>query len=648
MTQAHAKIRLDDVHLKILEDLERTEYTSLWVHDHHLWQGHTVALKMVYDEWAERGTPMRGLFDTNVMDSSDDPVKPNCFMRPKPNGGWDVYRFGEGTEECSLWDTTGKCAKTVYNHPATLKQICLACGGYEGTEDKQGFMFDSMEEFCDALEMLGSKIKLPERARDRALSLHSGKEGKVVIVIEKKRDDENAHFPRYVKTARGWERWVKDSIETSDKTSEEETLWFELDNKMRALKHRTSYSDAFDSWVIRDSNETWTTHPRENVKSYLSSVGFQKPDPILGGAVYQSWTLVNEPFQPEYPGGRLWNRDAAQFIYTPVELADGEAPKHPTWTRVMEHCGAELTAYIEHLPWCKDWGIKTGGDYLTAWVSCMFQNPFGKLPYLFMYGPQNCGKSSFYESLELLVTTGVQKADRSLTSKEGYNGELANVVLAVIDEVDISKAGTSAYNKIKDWVTGVKISIHAKYKQVQDIPNTLHFVQIANDRSSLPMFPGDTRITMMRVSELVDEIPRDQLHELLRKEAPHFMRTLVDLEIPEATGRLMLPIIETPDKAEAAAVNMDELDRFVEEQCFKINGSAVKMTDFKNKFHATLEDYQKNDWSERVIRNKLSEHFPVGRGGKANQIIIGNMSFDESTIANVPYIKVDGRVVREL
>jgi len=608
-----------------------------------LWQGHTAGLKTVFDQWTDRGTPMRGIFDTNSMDS--DPGKPNCFCRPKPDGAWDVYRFGEGTEECPLWDMQGKWTHTTYNFPATLKQICLACGGYEGTDEKQGFMFDSLDEVKEALVLLTSKLKLPDRAGGRALSLHNGLGGKIILVIGKERGDEKAHFPRYVKTPRGWEIWIRDAVDTPDQEIEDEQLWTELDNKMRSLKVKSLKGATFDSWVIKDE-DGWTTHPRENIKSWLSSTGFAKPDPVLGGAVFKSWTLINEPFQAEYPGGRMWNRDAAQFVYAPIELREGESPKHPTWTRVMEHCGVDLSDYLKELPWCSDWGIVTGGDYLTAWVACMFQNPFGKLPYLFMYGPQNSGKSSFHESIALL-TNGVKKADRALTSEQGYNGELMGAVLAVVDEVDISKAGSSVYNKLKEWVTGLTISIHAKYKGVQDVVSTLHFVQMSNSRASLPVLPGDTRITVMNVPSLEEEIPRDRLHELLREEAPHFMRTLLDYEIPEAQGRLMLPVIETQSKADAAASNVNELEQFIGDNCYEVPGAAIKFQDFKEKFLASLEDFQRPDWKERLIRNAISEKYLVGRSTSSNVTIIGNLSFNVNAKPGAPYTQEGNKLIKE-
>jgi hypothetical protein len=645
MTQAYSRVPLDDTHLKILEDLEATGHTSLWVHDHHLWQGHTGGLKYVFDDWADRGTSMRGLFDTNSIDS--DPGKPNCFMRPKPNGAWDVYRFGEGVEEHPLWDTQGKWTHTTYNYPATLRQICLACGGFEGTEEKQGFLFSSVEELREALNLLQARIKIPEKAAGRTLSLRVGDQDRIILVISKERGDSQSDFPKFVKTPKGWEKWLKGTIETSDKVQEEEGLWSELDNKMRALKIKAPNGSGFDSWVLRDVSETWVVHPRENVKSFLSSLGFSKPDPILGGAVFNCWELVNEPFQDEYPGGRKWNRDAAQFRFDPIELKDDEIPNHPTWDRLLGHCGCDLTQYIHELDWCKKWGITTGGDYLLAWLACMVQNPFGKLPYLFMYGPQNSGKSSFHEALDFVFTKGVVKADRSLTSEQGYNGELKDAILAVIDEVDINRAGSAAYNKLKEWTTGETISIHAKYQTVQDMRSTLHFCQMANTRNSLPVFPGDTRITAMNVPALEDEVPRDKFRELLKEEAPHFIRTLLDFEIQEAEGRLMLPIIETQGKIDAVANNINELEQFIEDNCYKIDGQAIRFADFKKKFHDTLEEYQQSEWKERTIKNHLSENFPVGKCPKINQAIIGNLSFSSDVQQGSKYTKVGKTVVKE-
>jgi len=645
MTQAYSRTELDEVHLKILEELEGTGHTSVWVHDHHLWQGHTGALKQVYDDFAERGTPLRGLFDTNSSDT--DPGKPNCFARPKPGGAWDVYRFGEGTAEHPLWDQQGKWTHIGFNTQPTLKQVCLASGGYEGPDQRKGFLFDSKDDFLAALELLGSKVKLPKKADGRELSLRMI-DGRIVATVEKKRGDEKEDFPRWVKGSGVWERLIDDADETADTEMEEETLWSELDGKFRALRVAGVCGGQFHSWVIYDNTESWTTHPRENIKSYLASIGYKQADGLLGGAIYKCWTLVNEPFGPEYPGGRMWNRDAPQFVYPPVDLKEGEEPKHPTWNRLLEHCGVELNEYIPELKWCKDWGITTGGDYLLAWIACMFQNPWCKLPYLFMYGPQNSGKSSFHEAIGFLLTKGVEKADRALTSKQGYNGELEGAILAVVDEVDITKAGSEVYNKLKEWVTAGTISIHAKYKQVVDMPSTLHFVQMSNDRRSLPVFPGDTRITAMNVPFLEAEIPRDEFHRRLKEEASHFMRSVVDYHMPPPIGRLALPIIETQGKIDAADANTDDLELFLEEKCFPVPGAFIKITDFMEKLHAYLPEHLISDYPRRVVEPRLKERYVVGMGsGKNNQVLIGNLSFNPNAKPSTPYTREGAKVRKE-
>ena len=342
----------------------------------------------------------------------------------------------------------------------------------------------------------------------------------------------------------------------------------------------------------------------------------------------------------------MWNRNAAQLRFTPLELAQGEVPRHPHWDRVMNHCGCDLDEYLPELDWPKQWGITNGGDYLKAWVACMIRNPFGKLPYLFMYGPQNSGKSIFHEAVSLLMTKGVVKADKALTSDQGYNGELSGAVLAVVDEVDISKSGMMAYNRLKEWTTGLTLSIHAKYKQVHEVRSTLHFCQMANTRKALPVFPGDKRITAVNVPSLEEEIPKERLLELLTKEAPAFMRTIVDMDIPEAIGRLMVPVIETRGKAEAVIGNMDPFERFLDDRCFRIPGGCIKLSEFKEKFWKDIEQVQRDEYGIIAIKNRLSElDIVVGRL-KANSDYIGNLSFTECE-PGVPFVLQGNRLVRE-
>ena len=651
MTQAYSAVKLDEAHHQLLDDLAATGYSCLWVGDHNLVQTHTAALKRIYDNRKESGCPMKGVFDTNTSDG--DPGKPNCFMRPKLKGAWDVYRFGAGTTESPLWDKHGTWTHTTLNAPASLAQIANLAGGYENPDDKLGYLFSTYADILKALESLGSKVEIPLKGQSgRSFSLRPRKkDGKLIIGISKERKDAPEEFPRWAKTPRGWERMVEESEICTDKEQEDEEIWAKLDERCRMLKC-VSYEDlgsiggAFDAWVLKDDTGKWVKHPRENITPFLTALNYDPTDltGLLGGAIFRSWSVVNEPFTPEFPGGRIWNMGASQYVYTPLDLAEGQSPKHPHWDLVMRHCGVDLDSYIPDLPWCKEWGITNGGDYLTAWIACMLRHPFLKLPYLFMYGPQNSGKSIFHEAIATLVTRGVVKADRAITSSSGYNGELLNAILGVIDEVDISKAGSSVYNKLKEWTTALTLSVHAKYKQVYEARSSLHFVQLSNTRSSLPVLGGDTRITAMNVPLLEREIPKETLMASLHAEGPSFMRTLMDWTIPDAIGRLKLPVIETQSKDDAMASNRNPLEAFLEDRCYKVDGAAITLADFRNLFLESLDQLEASEWSTHVVKRALSEHFPVGIRG-AKQYYIGNLSLQPCEPSE-PFAVKNNRLVR--
>ena len=47
---------------------------------------------------------------------------------------------------------------------------------------------------------------------------------------------------------------------------------------------------------------------------------------------------------------------------------------------IFDHIGHELTPALRELPWAIDANIRTGADYLRAWVACAFRDPFQPTP----------------------------------------------------------------------------------------------------------------------------------------------------------------------------------------------------------------------------------------------------------------------------
>lgn len=129
----------------------------------------------------------------------------------------------------------------------------------------------------------------------------------------------------------------------------------------------------------------------------------------------------------------------------------------------------------------------------------MFRRPFEHLPFLFLYGGENCGKSMFHESLALLVTRGVIRADRALNNND-FNGELAGAVLCVVEEINIA-ANPKALARLRDWTVADIIAIRRMRTDSYELPNTTHWVYCANKQEFCPVLTGDTRIAVVHVPD---------------------------------------------------------------------------------------------------------------------------------------------------
>jgi hypothetical protein len=278
----------------------------------------------------------------------------------------------------------------------------------------------------------------------------------------------------------------------------------------------------------------------------------------------------------------------------------------------------------------------------------MIRYPFSPLPYLFLYGPENSGKSIFHEAIALLMTKGCVPADRALTSASDFNGELANCILAVVEEKDISKA-KGALAKIKEWVTARNLSIRKMRTDSYTQPNTTHWVQCANRRENCPIFPGDTRITVIHVPDLLpdQEIPKEKLIERLTEEAQHFMYSLMNMELPEVVGRLRLPIVITDSKLRSEEDNRDAFEEFLADNCFEAPGALMPFKDLFDKFYESLTVNEKGEWTKQRAIKKLPSRFPTGNG-PGNKKYVANISLEEVTTPDAkPLLYLNGKFVTQ-
>lgn len=636
LASARKIVPLDESHKAVVTALQQSGFTTIWVPDHHLLQTHTKALQELGDdEKMKQKLGLKGFFKT--ISAGKDRATPNCFLFPIPNGGWRVFRFSQGIVEAETWTQDREGWTTChFNRLPDLPAAAKALGGAE-LSDHGGFEFRSAAEAERVVAALGKAIEVPEKLQDREVVLKKNKDGRLLIRVQKHGKNEEHPAPGWASKKGHWERVIDAQAEPNNDEDDLENF----DHILRALVTPKG-EDA--GWMFRADSGEWGRWSTEKVKFTLHTYGKADAEikTILGLAIRRRWKLISIPFQPEYPGDRQWNLNAAQYRYQPA----AEPGPHTHWDRILHHCGQDLTQYLRELEWAQRANIRTGAEYLLTWAACMLRDPFQPLPYLFMYGEQNSGKSILHEALSLLMTSGVVRADRALTNGNDFNGELANAILCVVEEKDISVAGASAYNKIKDWVTSRTISIRKMRTDSYEQPNTTHWIQCANRREACPVFPGDTRITMIYVPDLEDEIPKCVLIGRLEQEAPNFLRTICDLQLPTVDGRLRLPVVSTANKQRAEELARDPLQQFIAEECHSAPGEKILFAEFFEKFSQWLAPEDKYSWTKQKVGRGLPPQFPCG-AHTANKRYIGNLSWTpppEGGSANPPWIVVNGQL----
>jgi hypothetical protein len=414
-----------------------------------------------------------------------------------------------------------------------FSEACHQSGGSQ-LASCDGYEMPSHCALISAVEALGHQLTVPKLLQGRKGVLRRHR-SKLVAAYPATDDDPGI---------RGWSRQKSKWERVVGKIEPEETIE-QLDTWLRCLETPQS---RHAGWAFLKEDGTWamsnTTSNAKLVALYVTRKPKGEVEAIMGHCERHPHKIVSVPFAPVELPGRRWNLDAPQWRFDPVP---GE---HPHWDIVLDHIGQSLTPYLRF-----DWA-KTGGDYLRTIIASILREPFAPTPYLFLFGPENSGKSIFHEAFDLLVTKGVVKADRALTSRSDFNGELAGCVLAVVEEKDISQC-PGAHAKIKEAVTALKLSIRKMYVESFEIDNCVHWVQCANSPLACPKFPGDSRIQPIYVGPPERDIPKSVLLAALQEEAPAFLHTIKHVTLPPLTGRLRIPLVETEHSKQLEARNTD-------------------------------------------------------------------------------------------
>lgn len=635
-----SSIPLDNEHKALLTWLNSEKNSRYFAYDqdNNMVTTHTKAL-----EEAHAALNLRGIYKTSSPGSD---TEQNCFMFPTRKGGWVVRRFTFGVAEAPTWDVDRSgWTRCYYNTVPDLRIAAAAFGGLE--HPRGGYIFRGGESAMKAVQALGSNLVIPPEIMSRQIVLKEKDDGKLIVEVDRIPSDSST-LPAgsmfgWVDSPKKYSQVINVKVHREQET--------EVGNFDDVVRHIVGADHIDAGWVV-NSNGIWRSEPLTHVTKFLGTFGLTPPEVnnVIGTAVGRHWTIVNRPFQPEYPGNREWNKDAVQLSYPPSPYSDNLF--FPTWKLLLDHCGDTLTPAVLQNKWCQDNGIKTGGEYLKCWVAAAIQQPECQLPYLFFWSrEQKTGKTMFHEALELLLNKGVVRADQALKANATHNAELEDGIFCVVEETDLSGPNQKiVYNKIKDLVTSSTVLIHRKYMTPYKVVNTTHWIHCANDPDAVPIYTGDTRIISINVLPLdpTKLIPKEELKHTLRKEAPDFLAAILHLELPDHRDRFRIPVLETLDKVETATANMTPLEQYIDTECFYYPGKTILFSDFYMMFKNHIGDDAAKYWNKnRVGRDMDKVRFPRGVLVGQQGTFIGNISFSPPPegLTDKPLVLIENRTL---
>lgn len=609
LNQSIRRLELDDDHIKLIKWLDQNNKLHWWDADHWMLICHTFDLKQAHEE-----LNFIGIYNT-ISTGKDSGHDQNCFCFPLANGSWVIRRHTIGCKEHKTWRTDRSgWTYCFYNR---LPNLDIGCNLYGIPDKSDSWNYKKLDDLAKTLGLFGIDFQFPDGYGNRTGTIKDVGHNRILVTFNAHDDD--IEIDGWFKKGREWRRVFDLPVQSNED--------FSVDHIVRHV-----ISNEKDAGWYAFSRDCWIYEPKSNITDLLVSKGInpRSVSSLLGKSISESWRLTTLPFRDEYPGNRQWNKNAAQLI--PAKPGD-----HPHWDLILSHIGSSLKC--EENQWCVENGVLTGLAYLQIWLAALVQYPLEPLPYLFLYGPQDSGKSILHEAIELLFIRGSCRADIAITSSSAFNAEIEGAVLCVIEEINL-QTNKSAYERIKDWVTSKTITIHRKGQTPYTVPNVSHWIQCSNDPSFCPIFAGDTRICVLYVGPIENQIPKQKLLASLQTEAPAFLSTILNIELPDPIDRLRIPIIETDAKILQAELNKGYLEIFCEENLHSVPGQVLLFSDFCERFRDWLPISEKAYWTDRRIVTRFPQEYVRGKMGGDNKTYIANISFD-------PGAKIGRRIIYE-
>lgn len=546
-------VEVEDEHLEILEWLESNLYPVQPRTDDEgntCYGTHTCGLEAIH-----RLRKLRGTFAT--VSNGNDPNQPNCYMYPRADGAFQVFRYGTVSEP--TWNTRNRDGVSwCWFNQFSKGDFSALCDSYQAKpKAKNCYVVGSFAEADAILIATGERFVAPDDLPDREVTISLNGDT-ITCEIERHKDED---------TPTGWikksQRRFAWSVTLSHRIVDR---WMATDIYNVIVGFHFSDSgrqNGVTLFYIQHADGTWKPETKENITLALISEGYTKKEinEWCGEQIRNPKKIVTEPFRDEHPQPNVWNR-GFKFSCEPQE---GE---YPHWAMILEHTGKGIDGAVAENEWCQKNGIRTGADYLFCHIAKTVQSPGTRVPGLCLWTPENtAGKNTFTDALALLMEEGAVVAiDNALTNSSGFNAELEGGVIYTIHETDLSKSSKTAYNRLKELVTDPWITIHPKGHTPYRVRNWSRIVQTANGLECFVVGFDDERFVIIRLEKLDPRKVIDwetELKPALLAERAAFLHALLNHKLPNPApgSRCFLPILGTESKTQAINNNLPKLSR---------------------------------------------------------------------------------------
>lgn len=134
------------------------------------------------------------------------------------------------------------------------------------------------------------------------------------------------------------------------------------------------------------------------------------------------------------------------------------------------------------------------------WLAYHVQHPGAKINWaILITGVSGCGKTILYNAMKAVLGDNAQDLSAGEVMHSDFTAWGVGAQLRTIEEIRVIGEGRhGVMDKLKPFITNPTVSIHAKFKDSQTVPNYTNYLMFSNRDDALALHPDERRYFVIR------------------------------------------------------------------------------------------------------------------------------------------------------